>query len=258
MIFFFYESQALIPVMTVAGLIFGTILALPYLLDRLLTPRLCLVSGLLATLVFPLSRVACEYLISLTPFGSLISLAYTQYGNLPLLQIISITGIYGVSFLMAWFASVGNWAWEQHFSWPRIRAITLLYAGTLALVLLGGSIRLAFFSPCAQTVRVAGISIPASLLQQAKQATSHDPAQLRAAFASVDNVLLDLSLREARAGAKIIVWPEVGAVTLAADEPKLIERGQALARQEHIYLEMGAGVFHPPALYHDEAILIDP
>jgi apolipoprotein N-acyltransferase len=50
----------------------------------------------------------------------------------------------------------------------------------------------------------------------------------------------------------------VGAVTLAADEPKLIERGQALARQEHIYLEMGVGVFQPPALYHDEAILIDP
>src|SRR6266702_4804848 len=142
MLFTVYSLQLLTPIITVACLLFSTILTLPYLLDRLITPRLTLVSAVLASLLFPLSRVAGEYLISFTPaFGSVFSLAYTQYGNLPLLQIISVTGIYGVSFLIAWFASVGNWIWEQGFVWPRIRDVTLLYSGLLALVLLGGSLR---------------------------------------------------------------------------------------------------------------------
>ena len=53
----------------------------------------------------------------------MISLAYTQYGNLPLLQVISLTGAYGVSFLIAWFASVGNRAWEQRSRAGRLDAL---------------------------------------------------------------------------------------------------------------------------------------
>jgi apolipoprotein N-acyltransferase len=268
MLFSLYSLQLLTPIIIMACLLFSTILTLPYLLDRLLTARLSLVSGLLASLLFPLSRVVGEYLISFTPaFGSVFSLAYTQYGNLPLLQIISVTGIYGVSFLIAWFASVGNWIWEQHFAWPRIRTVTLLYSGLLALVLLGGSLRLALFPPSAQTVRVAGISAAASTLQKVQEEIGHfattqqftptDLAQMRAAFAPLDDELLNLSQREASAGAKIIVWPEIGAYTLAADKSSLLERAQTLAREAHIYLEMGLSVFQPPATYYDQAILVD-
>src|SRR5258708_21527112 len=96
MLFSFYSLQLLTPLLIVVGLLFSTVLTLPYLLDRLVAPRLILVSGLLATLLFPLSRVAGEYLISFTPaVGSGCSLAYTQYGNVPLLQIImSVTAAY--------------------------------------------------------------------------------------------------------------------------------------------------------------------
>ncbi len=268
MLFALSSLQILTPIIIMVCLLFSTILTLPYLLDRLLTPRLILVSGVLASLLFPLSRVAGEYLISFTPaFGSVFSLAYTQYGNLPLLQIISVTGIYGVSFLIAWFASVGNWIWEQGFVWPRIRAVTLLYGGLLALVLLGGSLRLALFPPSSQTVRVAGISAAASTLQKVQDEIGHfsttqrftpaDLAQLRSAFAPLDDELLNLSQREASAGAKIIVWPEIGAYTLAADKTGLLERAQTLAREAHIYLEMGLSVFQPPATYYDQAILVD-
>jgi len=240
MLFALSSLQILTPIIIMVCLLFSTILTLPYLLDRLLTPRLILVSGVLASLLFPLSRVAGEYLISFTPaFGSVFSLAYTQYGSLPLLQIISVTGIYGVSFLIAWFASVGNWIWEQGFVWPRIRAVTLLYGGLLALVLLGGSLRLALFPPSSQTVRVAGISAAASTLQKVQDEIGHfsttqrftpaDLAPLRSAFAPLDDELLNLSQREASAGAKIIVWPEIGAYTLAADKTGLLERAQTLA-----------------------------
>ncbi|WP_220204721.1 apolipoprotein N-acyltransferase [Reticulibacter mediterranei] len=272
MFFFFYQSQLLNPLITIACLFFSTVLSLPYLLDRLLAPRISVASGLLTTLIFPLGRVVCEYLVSSTPFGSLFSLAYTQYDNLPLLQLLSITGIYGVSFLMAWFASVGNGIWEQHFAWPRIRKAALLYGTLLALTLIGGSIRLAFFPPLAQTVRVAGISVGTTtrqtLLQQRRnfttkeQLTNADLSPLRAAFALNNEDLFTRSQREARAGAKIIVWPEAAALTMVEDEAKLVERGKTLARQEQIYLEMGLVVVQYkasslPAL-HDRSILLDP
>jgi apolipoprotein N-acyltransferase len=264
MLFFLYESNLLHPGWIVAFPIFGTVLALPYLLDRLLTPRLGLVSGVLATLLFPTCQAACEYLISFTPYGGLISFAYTQYGNLPLLQLLSVTGIYGVSFLMAWFASVGNAIWEQHFAWPRIRPLTLLYSGVLVLVLLFGCLRLTFFAPSSQTVRVAGISAAASTYQRTPgpqkmmQMIRTNPSHLRALLIALDNEMLDRTQAEARAGARIVIWPEVGAQVLASDETDLIRRAATLARSQHIYLDMGLGVFQPPTTIRDQAVLIGP
>lgn len=264
MLVFLSESDLLHPGWIVAFPLFGTALTLPYLLDRLLAPRLGQVSGVLATLLFPACQAAAEYLISFTPYGGLISLAYTQYGNLPLLQLLSVTGIYGVSFLMAWFASVGNGIWEQHVAWPRIRPLALLYSGALVLVLLFGCLRLTFFAPSAQTVRVAGISAAASTYQhtpsprEMMQMVQSNPAHLHALLATLDNELLDRTQAEARAGARIVIWPEVGAQVLASDEADLIRRAATLARAERIYLDMGLGVFQPPATLRDQAVLIGP
>jgi apolipoprotein N-acyltransferase len=272
MLFFFYQSQLLNPLISVACLIFSTVLTLPYLFDRLLAPRISQTSVILTTLVFPLSRVVCEFLVSSTPFGSLFSLAYTQYGNLPLLQILSITGIYGVSFLMAWSASIGNTIWEHHLSWPRIRRVTLLYGGLLTLVLLGGGLRLTFFPPSTQTVRIAGISVASATRQKLLQARSNfttkeqlthaDLSPLRSAFALNNDELLARSQREARAGASIVVWPEAGALTMVEDESSLLEHSKALARQERIYLEMGLVILQYKAsslrALYDRAMLLDP
>jgi apolipoprotein N-acyltransferase len=97
----------------------GTAATLPYLIDRLLAPRL---GGMLGILVFPLAVTTLWYLLALVvPFGTFGNPAYTQYGNLPLLQLLAVTGIWGINLLMGWFASVVNWAWERGFAWPRVR-----------------------------------------------------------------------------------------------------------------------------------------
>src|SRR5712691_11531228 len=83
---------------------------LPYLADRLMTPRL---QGFVAILVFPLAFTTLEYLSSFGPFGTYNSIANTQYGDLPLMQAVSVTGIWGITFLITWFAAVVNWAWER-------------------------------------------------------------------------------------------------------------------------------------------------
>jgi apolipoprotein N-acyltransferase len=249
---------------------------LPYLADRLITPRL---GGFFATLVFPLAYTTIEYLGSFGPFGTFYSIANTQYGDLPLLQVVSVTGIWGITFLITWFAAVVNWAWARGFVWRQVRAGALLYAAILAVVFLAGSARLVFFPPQATPVRIAGISasqaavatfnrqLPQatlSLLESGK-ATQADRAIARSAFTTLDDGLLALSQQEARAGAKIVVWPEAsptGANILQEDEPALIQQAGVLARESGIYLDMGLGVFLPDIgkgpFLKDEAILLDP
>jgi apolipoprotein N-acyltransferase len=225
----------------------------------------------LATLAFPLARVGGEYLNDrFSPAGNIFgSLAATQYDNLPLLQIAAITGSYGVSFLIAWFAAASNTVWERQASWPRIRTVVAAFTGVLIAVLVGGGIRLAVFPPSAPTVRVAGVSPSSAALAERtallsnyssfEELASADPELLRSAFATVNDDLLAASEREARAGAKIIVWPEVGAGARADDKDDLIARVARLARSHGVYLEMGLGVLTRHAPYaRNQAILVDP
>jgi len=128
---------------------------LAFLADRLMTPRLL---GFVGSLVFPLTWVLLEYVYTvISPFLSWGTLAYTQYGNHSLVQIVSVTGIWGVSFLITWFAAVINWAWERDFTWQQIRLGVGLYTIVLALVMLLGGLRLAVFPPQAGTVRIDSV-----------------------------------------------------------------------------------------------------
>jgi apolipoprotein N-acyltransferase len=84
------------------GVLFGVLITLPYLIDRLVAPRL---GGLPGTLVFPLAVTTVWYLCALVnPFGTFGNPACTQYGELPLLQLLSVTGLWGIVFLMSWLA----------------------------------------------------------------------------------------------------------------------------------------------------------
>jgi len=254
--------QGLIPVpgvfyyLVAAGI--GTTFVLPYLADRLIAPRL---NGFASTLVFPLAWTTVEYVNSLAnPYGTWGALAYTQYGNLPLVQIVSVTGVWGLAFLMAWFASVVNWAWEQEFVWSRIRRGIGLYAGILALVLLFGGARLALFAPRSDTVRLAAITAAYDISKEEALAAG-DWESLRPAFATVQDGLLERSQQAAQAGARIIAWHEGGALMLKEDEAAFIERGRELARQKQVYLGMAVGVLpdgFPNQPGENKLVLIDP
>lgn len=105
---------------------FGIALLIPYVADRYLLTRS---RGLLRSLVFPVGLVVSEYLASFNPFGTWGSVAYTQYEYLPLLQLLSVGGLYGITFVMGWLASVTNSLWESGFAIGRVRRVQCLWAG---------------------------------------------------------------------------------------------------------------------------------
>jgi apolipoprotein N-acyltransferase len=204
-------------------------------------------------------------------------MANTQYSNLPLVQLASVTGIWGITFLITWFASVVNWAWKHEFVWPQVRAGVMLYGALLTAVLLGGGARLALFPPQATPVRVVGLSASQAATAAADQQVPMDimmavmsgkgslaqRALVSAAHAQVADDLLIRSQQEARDGAKIIVWPEAGAPVLQEDEAALIQRAAELAKQESIYLDLGLAVDltnvpNGAPTAKDESVLIDP
>ncbi|PWT75499.1 MAG: nitrilase [Chloroflexi bacterium] len=246
----------------------GVINTVPYLLDRLLVAQL---DGLLGTLVFPLAVTTAWYLIDMSsPDGTLLNPAFTQYGDLPLMQLVSVTGLWGIIFLMSWLASIVNWAWEHSFVWVQVRPGLLLYGGLLAVVLVGGGVRLVLFPPQGATVRIAGVTalhhnvlLPSgnfgALLDE--KTTSAQRQAVRPVLDEVDASLLMLTQQEARAGARIVVWPESGAAVLQEDEAAFLQAAQSVARTSGIYLDMGLGVILPrqtPPFGRDESVLIDP
>lgn len=247
-------------------LISGISALLPYIADRLATPHLKGISG---TLVFPCTLVATQFAYSHGPMGSWGSIPYTQAGNLPLLQLLAVTGLWGITFLMGWFTAVVNWTWQRGLRRPRTWHASALFAGVYLAVILGGGARLALFPPASPTVRIAslsptkeGVKLPDALLKVVigGRASDEQISQFRTATSAGQNDLLKRSEGEATAGAKIIFWSETGAFVLKQDEPGLLARGRTLSSKYQIYLGMALGTWTPGRPYplENKFVLIDP
>ena len=251
---FAFQFRGMVPIPGIGYYIFlllyGLPLVFPYALDRLLHRRL---HGLSGTLLFPCAWAFAEYLVSRGPFASWGSAAYSQYGNLALLQLLSVTGLWGVAFLMGWFAAVCNHVWEQGLDSREARRSAWICAATICLVILLGGARLSVFPPTSQTVRVASLSrrrlepqLSDAVAQRmfAGKATNDDLDVIRSWAAAIEDDLLTRAEREMRAGAKIVFWGEANAPVLKDAEPAFVSRGAALASKYNVYLGMALGVLN--------------
>jgi apolipoprotein N-acyltransferase len=267
---FAFQFRGMVPIPGVVYCIFlfiyGLPLVLPYVIDRLVQHRL---TGLTATLVFPAAWASTDFLMSRSPYGTWGSAAYSQYGNLPLLQILSVTGTWGITFLIGWFAAVCNWLWEDGIESHPARAGAWLCAGTISAVTLLGGARLALFPPSSQTVRVASISkrtLEPQLSEAVSdrvfegKATREDMDEIQRWAAAMDDDLLARAEREMQAGAKIVFWGETNAPVFKEGEAAVVARGAALASKYRVYLGMALGVLNagknPPL--ENKLVLIQP
>lgn len=246
------------------GLIVSVVpILVPYALDRVLTRRL---PGLLGTFVFPASYAIIDYLGSFGPYGSWGAAGYSQYGELALLQLTAITGLWGITFLIGWFAAVGNLIWEDGWKSSAALRTGAVFLATLTLVLIGGGLRLTVFAPRSPTVRIASLSaLPRSTPDAldnlvAGKATAADLTRIRAWATSVDDDLLRRADLAAHNGARIVFWAEGNASVLKQDEGQLLTQGSQLAARDRIYLGMALAVWVPGAarVLENELVMIEP
>jgi apolipoprotein N-acyltransferase len=242
----------------------GFLWSLPYLADRLLNERL---PGFAGTLVYPLAAATLEFLfIHTNPLGTWGATGFTQYGNLPLMQLASVTGIIGITFMMGWFAAVANWAWENRSRGDEIRGGLIAFGAVMAVVLIFGFVRLNL-SPTTETgetVRVAGITarsnyILAERFEQLSAPSVTSPA-MREEMQIHWDAYFEATAREAQAGAKVITWPELAVFTAPSDEASYIAQAQEVAHQNGIYLTIPLGIIDPETgqRLENKLVMIDP
>jgi apolipoprotein N-acyltransferase len=232
----------------------GLLFFVPFLIDKYVGRR---VNGFIATLIFPLTYVTFEYVTSLlNPYGTWTFLGYTQFGDLPLMQMVSVTGIYGITFLITWFGSVVNWALEQQFSWSSIKRGAIIFTAVITIVLLLGGISLMFFSPKSDEVKIAGVQSDLPLTWNSDEELKKELEKLGetkdpSVNMSVEQwdytiqkhkILIDDLFKKseiaAKGGAKIISWAEATVMVYKEDVPAFLERGKQLAIKENIYFVM--------------------
>jgi len=261
----FTISSIFTPLLTKAIFVpvFALLYSIPYLIDRLLARRL---PGFAATLVFPLAATAFDFLFtSVDPMGSFGLWANALYSSPVLMQLLSITGMYGLTFLMGWFASTAVWVWEQAFSWPKIWRGLAIYGTFLVLVMVYGSIRLTFFHPQPGTVRVHQIIEVVDwpndrMMIELPPLLATDPETFERITTGMHQKYIEDTIQEARAGAQIVVWPEVAGLADEKGTAALLARGKEVARQEGIYLVLPTFTVYPdPATPVDNRLfIIDP
>ncbi len=182
----------------------GVVFAAGVVLFRALVLRGAVWSGMVA---LPAVWVAGEFLRNFTsPHGTAGSLAYSQLNFLPFLQLASVTGPWGMTFVLLLFPSAVAIALHL---WPtapqRARHVLTSALAVVACVLIFGVVRLA--TPVENTARVGLIA--------------HDPqgdASVAAPGPDTERLFRDYAAAAeslAAQGAKAILIPEKIAVTLA-------------------------------------------
>jgi apolipoprotein N-acyltransferase len=219
---------------------FGLLLFAPYVIDRILAPR---IRGLRASFVFPAAAVTVEYVNALV-FGDWGSTAFTQRGSLVFVQLASLAGLWGLTFLVSWLGPLINAMWEAGWKRRVVGRAAGAFAAVAASALLFGGARISLFPPKGPTVRIAALTLPGE--------TTNDGTAL--------SILLDQTAASARAGAKIVLWPESAVEIPASGETELLARGKEAAQKAGIYLLMGYFVEGPDSggRGRNKAALIDP
>lgn len=195
-----------------------------------------------ATLVYPAVSVAVEYAVGFTPFGTILASPATQFGLPAVAQLASVTGIWGIGFLVGWTAAVVNLAWEERAAFPRARGVVAAWACCLAAVLAFGSARAWLARPTSPTVRVAGVTVehPRDYWNWIDASTPRATVEAHAAeLASLQDRLFDRSAAAAGAGAKVIFWSEGNAVITPEGKQAFLDRAGAFARDHGVYLAAG-------------------
>ncbi len=251
---------------------YGIVLSLvPYSLDRLL--KRSLPSGL-RTFLFPSLAVSIPFILG--SYGAWGAKA-NGMDDLVLLQLVSVTGITGISFLIYWTAAVANEIWEQRGNKKVIRNMSCTLLVVFIMIYSFGLIRLRWDYKPENSLIAAGIlSDPSQrdeLINAFTVLVRNDPKKpddveiVRSSMTERFRELLDDSVATADSGFEIAVWPEAVVVLFEEDERSLIELASEKAKESRIYLGISVAVYQNKSrknepgiqpLFKNKLILISP
>jgi apolipoprotein N-acyltransferase len=210
--------MTLVAYLTVFTMVFGGLAALAWRLD-----------GLRTVVVIPFVWVGLEYFRAY-PWGGFpwCLLGYSQVGVLPVIQAASVTGIHGISLLIA----LVNVTIVYCLTGPGIKKALL--AGAPVLMLLAAVLGFGF-SELSKTVPEP--TYPVAVVQgSVLQEHKWDPSYASKIYSDHIN----LSWQAVQQGARLVIWPESSTPFHFDGSPTLAEHMKSFTRQSNVYLLFGS------------------
>ncbi|MBN2531787.1 MAG: carbon-nitrogen hydrolase family protein [Spirochaetales bacterium] len=214
----------------------------PFILDKALNKYL---PKFAASLIYPTGVVAVELLNSLI-FGTLNTFGESQFVLPPLVMTSSLFGFFGVSFLVAWFASMINYLWEENWNIKKNGYSVLIYIGIMTVMLIYGGIALAFPKRAEKNVLIAGITLENGFFTRMADSglyvteifTLH-PAEIAELMSSPQSHLDEIrqkTLEAIETGARIIVLQEYALSLESSFADSYLLQMKNLADEKDVYL----------------------
>ncbi|MEO8240642.1 MAG: nitrilase-related carbon-nitrogen hydrolase [Flavobacterium sp.] len=228
-----------------------------YLVDRIIYPK---INGFMATLIFPLTYTAFDFCTNLfNPLGTTGILGYSQFNFLSFSQLASITGMWGITFMITWFGSVVYWFIENYNDKKAASRGITIYLLTLLPILIYGNIRLIL--PLEKgTVQISGIHTEDRLEgnQILESLYSKDTITFKNKNAEILENLTRKTEQEASSGSKIIVWAENSFYILKDNEDNAINQLKKIASKNEIYLWVTPFVINKNSRSENKTLLFSP
>lgn len=234
------------PIWGVAHFVFMAVNALfslvPYVVYQLLIRRTR--RPFVSTLVFPAAVTAVEWLAVFgSPFGSFGAEAYSQVGFTPVLQLLSVTGMLGLTFLTTWPSAVAAWAWNRYRDGEAWVPGVVTASAIVGAVVLAGVIRLGnapgfegYAAEHETRVSVVGITVRPVPLHELMPMLSEDTPRFREMTADLHADYLRASRNAAERSANLIIWPEAAGIGTFDDVERLLSDAAEIARAHGVYL----------------------
>lgn len=182
-------------------------------------------------------------------------LGVTQHQLLPLIQVASWTGIYGVGFLVVWFSASLLNAFSALVRNPGARHVWLqdlaLPILVVAVTYAGGLFRMRSQPAPERSLRMALVqpSIPQTMIW--------NPADSNARFTE----LLRLTAAALTNKPEVVIWPEAAVPKMVRDDPQTQRAIAGLARTNQVWLIIGSDDFDfrgTNAIYFNSSFLVSP
>jgi len=190
--------------------------------------------SIIAYYAFPAAVAVAEFFID-NPFISVMtSLSVSQFWNLGLMQVASVTGVVGVSFIVTLFASVVNYIWEKGISKKTV--IHAICYGIVVVIITGiGMTTIEKITKTDQTVKVAASVENLNLLFEDESILAQYEGSDEEKIFQADFDIINTRAKQAvQNGATLLVFPEDAFFCAEASCDKFIEQAQGIAKENGI------------------------
>ena len=222
------------PLYYIVSLISAVFFSVPFLIERILIKK---VPGYLQILIYPALFTFISFLYTLiSPSGTYGSVAYSQ-NNLILLQIVSVTGIWGIIFVLGWTASTINFLLDNYKTRQKAYYSIGVYSFIVGIIVIFGLFRFSVLEDKSRFIKAAGIindhNFNKSIKDNLEEFIESSAKNADSLFARTKECITN--------GAVIIFWQEAAHIVLDSQEDSLISKAKLCAQENNVYL--GISIF---------------